>query len=317
MEPEAAPETSSIDKLAKTFEPLSKALGLLLIAAYATGYLTVSLYYSSLGMGLTNVLKPEILSAGFIFLLFTVSPMWGSYYSFKLEELRDTAESSSYYTTILKGASQLFTFSVLLAIPASAIFVLSSFNPPKWNTAVYCLVYALDAAVWTTLSVSRKVQELTRRAPWTLWAVSAAILLSWFFLSINPGNGFTRRRLSLWFFACGFFPMLALTPNLRKDSSRLHWPYQAFQILCFLAIFPTRVFPYIASQWGGGQPVSALLTLSKDSVVLPQRSIRVGIIAQDDAGIYVLADGGHKAVFVPRSSVGAIVFSKDSRDLLK
>jgi hypothetical protein len=313
----SAPETAIKNGLGNILDPLSKALGVLLLVAYGTGYLTVSLYYSSLGMGLTNAFKPEILTAGFVFLLLTASPMWGSYHSFKIEELRATNQSWDYVTTMAKGASQLFTFSVALSIPSSAIFVFSSYKPARWNTAIYLLIFALDAALWATIFSSQRIEKLVKRAPWILWIAIAIILLTWISLSINPGMGFTQRRLSLWFFVCGFVPMLALTPNLNKNASRLNWPYQAMQIIVFLALFSIWVFPNIASQWGGGKPVQAVLTLAKDSVVLPQKSIRVRIVAQDDAGIYVLAEGGRKAVFIPRSSVGAIVFSNDPKDMLK
>jgi len=311
----AEPEDFRKNSYSGTLDALSKAAAVILLCAYGAGYITISIYYSTLGMGLVNPLKPQILAAGILLILLTFSPAWVTYQIFNLEELRRSVESWDYFTKLTIGASELLTASASLAIPAQILFVTTA-NPSKWNTTAYISVIAVNTSAWLLLSKLRSGAELTRRLPWVSWVVINSGILVWVSLCLGSGPGFSQRKIALWFFACGILLLLTVSPNFTGPQRR-DWPYQSLQVLVLLAAFPTYIYPHIPSKWGGGQPIDAIVTFSKDSVIQPLASLRVRLIEEDDNGIYVIPTSGKKATSIPKASIGAILFSENPDDRLK
>lgn len=161
----AASEEQQAGGLQQKIESYSKALGVLIVGAYASGYITVSLYYAALGMPLTNPLRPQVVAAGFVSILMTACPVWASYQIFRWPELKAAVETLDYLTTVLKGMSKLYIFSVFLSVPAQVFFVLSSYKPRTWNTAAYIALYALDAALLATITGTPRIADLLKRKP--------------------------------------------------------------------------------------------------------------------------------------------------------
>jgi hypothetical protein len=296
-------------------EIYSKAGALALIVFYGCGYLVLSLYCASLGINFHDPFKSKIVAAGATFTILAGAPIWAAYRLFlatdapKLPFLEGKLAHFSYAT------SHLYTLCVLLAVPATIFFDCNN-NPPSWTKALYIALFFLAAALWATISTSTRIQNLLKSKRWILPTLVAALLLTFGYLVAGDSSGFGIRHIAAWFFACGVLFLASYFDFTTSRENRHKLPLYVFEVLIYVAVYPTLIYPHVSNKWGGGRPVDVTVTFSKDSSTLPGRSAQLKLIEEDDAGIFVLTASGKHAIFLPKTSIGAIVFSQDKGEAL-
>ena len=307
----------------KMLELVSKAIAGLAIAVYASGFLITSLYHASYGFIESDPLRPRILFAGAWFALFISAPImltwpfakpdyWTSEKTM-WEKLHDFI--FDYYTTVSSIA-----FSAL-----THVFVFDQTSPMPSNDKPYsglgialivvCFIVGLVVLFIVVALINglilKHVPKLWRSRLWFMYLVgTASFVLFPAYRNLNEKHYFSTASLVLWFALVG----IAFVGVSRLTRNKLSINFIAiYALVVFPAVtsFATIYYPHIKNSWGGGEPIAAIITLTKASPVLPFQDVPVSIIDESSLGFYVVAKGDQKATFIPRTSVGFIHFSSD------
>jgi hypothetical protein len=319
--PESTPETKPNTE--KMLELFSKALAGIAIAVYASGFLITSLYHASYGFIESDPLRPRILFAGAWFALFISAPImltwqfakpdyWASEKTI-LDKLHDFI--FDYYTTVSSIAFSALTY----------VFVFDQTSPVPSNDKPYsglrialiivCFIVGLIVVFVITALINgfiqKHVSKIWRSRLWFIYLVGTALfVLLPAYRNLTEKHYFSTGSLVLWFALIG----IAFVGVSRLTKNRLSINFIAiYALVMFPAVtsFATIYYPHIKNSWGGGEPVQAIITLTKDSPILPLQDVPVSIIDESSLGFYAVAKGDQKATFIPRTSVGFIHFSSD------
>jgi len=231
-------------------EIYSKAGALALIIFYGSGYLILSLYCASLGINFHDPFKSKIVAAGVTFNILAAAPIWAAYVLFlatdapKLPFLEGKLAHFSYAT------SHLYTLCVLLAVPASIFFDCNN-NPPRWTKGLYVALFFIAAALWATISTLTRVQNLLKRKPWILPTSVAALLLTFGYLVAADSSGFGIRHIAAWFFVCGVLFLASYFDFTTLRQNRHKLPLYIFQVLAYVAVYATLIYPHVSNKWAG------------------------------------------------------------------
>ena len=189
-------------------------------------------------------------------------------------------------------------------------------NPPRWTKILFVSLFFLDATVWATIIGSKRIQNFLKPRSWILAALVLALIVASGYLVAADSSGFGIRHIVVWFFGCGILSLATYFDFAASKQNRHKLPLYIFQILTYVALYAAWIYPHISNRWAGGRPVDVTVTFSKDSSVLPGRSGQLKLIEEDEAGIFVLTSNGKHAIFVPKASIGAIVFTQDKGEAL-
>lgn len=63
--------------------------------------------------------------------------------------------------------------------------------------------------------------------------------------------------------------------------------------------------------------MNAVIVFTKDSAISPGGQVNVRLVTQDEGGVYVLPAKGSKATYIPKSAIGALVFSINRSDIIR
>ncbi len=304
-------------------ELFSKALAGLAIAIYASGFVITSLYHASYGFIESDPLRPRILFAGAWFAIFISGPIlltwrfaqqnyWNSEKT-TLEKLHDFI--FDYYTTVGSIAFSVLTNVFVFDDTIQAASTEKPYSGLRILVIVLCAIVTLIvvfviAAVITNFLV-KHVPKIWRTRMWfAFFVISAASVLVPAYRNLYGKHYFSTTSLVLWFAMTGiaFVGVSRLTKNKFNTN---FIPTYAAVVFPAITAFATMYYPHIKNSWGGGEPIPAIITLTKDSPLLPLQDIPVSIIDESSLGFYVVAKGDQKATFIPRGSVGFIHFSSD------
>jgi hypothetical protein len=303
---------SNSDSLTKMLELYSKAGALALIFFYTSGYLILSVYCASLGIDFHDPLKSKIVAAGMTFTLLVGAPIWAAYRLFlatdapKLPYLEGPTAHFSF------AVSNLYTLCVLLALPAQILFECNN-HPSHLSKALFVALFFVDCAFWAAIPASRRFQVFLKGKSWILVIFAIAVIIACGYLVAKDSSGFGVRHIVAWFFVCGILS-LATYFDFASKQNRQKWPLYIFQVLTYVAVYASLIYPHIENKWAGGRPVDVTVTFSKDSSILPGRSAQLKLIEDGDAGIFVLTPNGKHATFIPKASIGAIVFTQGKEE---
>jgi cytochrome bd-type quinol oxidase subunit 2 len=282
---------------------------------YASGYLILSVYCASLGISFHDPFKSKIVATGMTFTLLAGAPIWGAYRLFvasdtpKFDFLEGPTARFSF------AVSSLYTFCILLAF-TSRIFFDYTNNPPRWTKILLVSLFVLDGVVWATIVNSGRIQNYLKGKAWMLATFVMALIAACGYLVATDSSGFGIRHIAAWFFICGMVSLATYYDFAALKQNRHKLPLYIFQVITYVAVYATLIYPHISNRWGGGLPVDVTVTFSKDSSVLPARSAQLKLVEEDDAGIFILTSNGKHAIFVPKASIGAIVFTQDKGETL-
>jgi hypothetical protein len=305
------------EHLTRVLDLFSKATVVGLFAIYVFGFLIVSLHNAHYGFIELSPWKPKILSAGTLFLFFTLFPavvalrvfafalssssrpraIWwairvtdylGVCCVFALFAAR-LCLASTKYARVGDPWVALLLVLISIGLLVGAITVDESENEEKEDQKEYIEhPYRSLTAHWggalLVLSASNYYEkEIWQLELWLLFIGATVILARFLFLRIE--RGMQKGRLYYWLAL--FIPVV---------SAPIY--------------FANLVYPDMKSSWGGGSPTPVVLYLSADSRVLPNQWLQGDLLDESDSGFYVVGRNERNALFIPRTAVSAAYFSE-------
>jgi hypothetical protein len=208
----------------------------------------------------------------------------------------------------------LVHFYVICTVLAVMFLVFFPITEWHWKGILVILVVAfLNACFIATRGTSRRFADFCYRwwgVPTALYAAAAIALVD---VSVNgwSSHSLTFFDVVAWVFGIGvFFNPIRPRPDTRGLSAS-HLLFACVPIL----VFAEWVYPNTKTEWGGGQPIPIIIRFTKDSVLWPSQKGKYRLVDEADSGFYILPDNGKHPVFVPRASVGAVVYSDNMNDL--
>ena len=285
-------------------ETFSRGVAGIVIALYASGFLTVSLYHSQFGFVGTNPFRPRVLAAGAWFFFFTGIPV-SIAAGFRADSWRKIGKNAPTVWIACIGLSVLLGNLVFDYTTDSHSII----HLPTWVWITIAVVGA--ALVAATDTTSFKLPE---------WAViTASVLLTSLYL-VNPLVSFFEHRfdvtcLALWYFGVSLIALTEFkTRNRENLASFGGWAKPMGVLLAALLVFSQYVYPHMKASWGGGTPTNVTLYFSKDSLLSPNKSVQAQLVEESDEGFYVVGPRESKAIFVPRGAVAMVYFSDKPAD---
>jgi hypothetical protein len=298
------PKPDFLKSAAPWAETFSKAVAGIAIALYASGFLTVSIYYSQFGFVGTNPFRPRVLAAGAWFLFFTAIPM-SIALTFRFDSWRKIGKNAANIWVACYGLSLLIGGLVFDYTVGSRSII----HLPTWAWVAVTVVWVFLVA--PTVPDSFKVPE------WTV--VSTSVLLSLLYL-VNPFVSFFKHEfdtscLALWYFGVSFVALNEFKLRNRENlGSFAEWAKPMAVLLGALLMFSQYVYPHLKASWGGGTPTNITVFFSKDSLLSPNKAVQAQLIEESDQGFYIVGLKESKAIFVPRSAIAMIYFSDKPAD---
>lgn len=287
---------------------------MLLVGVYVCGFLVVSVHLASYGIVEFELLRPRVISAGVLFLIFlAVSASVASYvYDFfgskGLKEKRDFEAGTSVHGHILYNLSvksilfwDLFTLEALtacfMAIP------LGIFEPHARIIWYYLSV----AIIWSTLN-----------AAFHIWFSKKPILCggcAFFALTLGVAGlvvmkMWTELYLVAWFVISGrmsAYIVQEIRVLVEGRGVNLHKWFLG--TLGVIVLFAVGVYPKVVPVIGGGSPVAIGLQFTDKSPLDGSLKPRVWLIDETDKGFYVLrSKEDKKGIFLRRELVSAVYY---------
>jgi hypothetical protein len=271
--------------------------------------MVVSAHQATYGIVQQSLLRPRMLSAGILFLLFCGIPLLLASRSFGYLGLKPSFEGlavagdvkTEWYVGVLRCFDLAFSAGIFGSF--SSVFFESVL--PSWRDWTFLGVMLFLVAAYRLLS--SRFQNQPGRAT----ALAFLCILVFVFSVI----AFTDRLLTLralWFLGVGlWFAWMLSSTRPEQPGRQVFLDLAFFQAFAVIALFATLVFPEIRSSLGGGMPSPIIIQFKQDSPFSQQLEKSAWLIDESDRGIYVvLAKTDRTAIFVPRESISAIYFGK-------
>ncbi len=299
------------DKIRHSFELISKITAAALIAVYICGFLIVSLHNSSYGFSGISPLKPKILTAGTLFLFFTLLPIIPLQRIFRNKADWDVGvkKVAACSLAFLKYFLVCFLMSWLL----SELYVANQFSLDVWDwqdpdlfmpVAAMCLI--VIAAIMMTFGFNNQ------KSPIILTLVTGLALVASLTSAFFWMDKAVEVIVLLWFFAIGaiWFYIETLINNPGKSEDTQWEQFILPILLAGLIVFSNMIYPKIYSSWGGGKPVPVIVYMSKDSPIYSNQKFSAMLLDESNDGIFVIPKNEKKALYLPRATTRAIYFSE-------
>ena len=298
-------QASGLDAV-RLVDLIAKAAIVLAAVIYGCGFLVVSLHRHSYGLAEPNPLRPKVLAAGILFLVFAALPI---VIFIEAKRFRSPSPDCPRYRRTIGAALDFYTLvSFSLGYFLKLIFEIPPLSEPSGpSTGTITLAIALSA----TIVFADKWERFPH------WLVLPASLASCGLLMFCGGRDLflyhhqSPASIALWFMVIS--GLISLEMRARSWKLQLgNWPQSLGLSLTALAMFSTIYYPQIQTSWGGGAPIPAIIYFAKDSPLLPNRNISARILDETDGGYYMIGGNDKKATFIPRSEVAMVYYSDDS-----
>ena len=276
----------------------------LLLTFYGLGFVILGVHEAHYGVFQLSPLRARIFLVGFAFIVLIALPAAAHHYKLayygplepvlnntdpKLRNYRDVVLASGFIYTAWLMAS-MFNF-VLVSAPSAKSY--------RWRHAA-----AFVAGYLAFLGMFRIVGKKFAERPRT--ASAAALLTAGAFMACLALAGVGTSSLTLWFWLCGIGAQ-----HVRRSPDRLRFALDFrnwFFVIVTLWFYIVAVFGTMPPRIGGGAPSNVVFYLNRPVAWLDHTPASVSLLDETDQGFYVLTAGKSKALFIPRSDVGAVYF---------
>jgi hypothetical protein len=306
-------------------ESLTKVGAGLLVAAYVSGYLIVSIHDSTFGFTELSPFKPKILGAGVLFGVLTLMPVSIAHFTFSRPSTGEDSASKTasflalvlayYYACSLATTGLTLVLSStpdagpMLTLPARLTKLLAKFPGPHWayNTAAIVVFGAIFLLTRSQTKLVAKRPVLLIAACLVVFSYNACRFL---FSHKLYGSSWTE----LWFFFVGLqflFVRKILRPVIREPQKwkTRDWTDLVGFLVLALFFFSRSIYPKVQASWGGGEPIPVVFYLTKDSPLKPGEAVPALLLDESETGFYFVETNKSHAVFMPRSQVSMLFFS--------
>ena len=283
----------------------AKMATVLIVAAYAIGYLIVTLNDNAHGFLDTSLVKPRAITAGILFMLLMTVPISATQGTF-FPKNSETESDRETFTRGLLGLLDYFTSCAVGGLMMLFVFKdnLASTNSTQGRN----LGFLLLCFVVTANGMARMAAEKHYRKRTTLWIVFSVICFLGLGIAVYNIRELALVRCLAWMFV--FTSLVNAMLSDMKHGRKFHFrlPVMVALLLGVISMYSVYLFPFMKASWGGGAPVSTVIYLSKDSPIHPSEQAKAELLENSDSGIYVIFDGEEKTTYVPRYLVTAMEF---------
>jgi hypothetical protein len=288
-------------------EVAAKGGGLLLGAAYTSGYLINAIYDAQYSFFQGELVRPRVLIIGFTFLFFIGFPIYVAERGLELGRGKSTfltERLERYPHYVVNGVGSVGRMGALLFVTS---LVASLFKPQYRSSGLFipvCIFVALFVIGSVAISIPEKQSGLTEANKLTriakiLWSLYlAAVLAAWCLLFDK-----SHSTIFYWALAVSIVGSDAVRDFLaRSTSKRIRLVQTAFMLTAALSTFTYQIFPKLNSPFGVEDSAVELVT-EPDHSGSPTEKIRGRLIDESDHGFYVLVGNDKKATYIPRDIV--------------
>lgn len=292
------------ETLKKRVEILAHIVTVSAIAIYVCGFVVLSVQHASLGLPQVNLLRPRILSAGVLLIVFAGIPTLGM---FQIGEVREFLTGNHAVKDRFRATVRLGPVAIMALAVLAFLFRQLLVGSPGTHDFRGFLGLALSIGLITALEVWFPPVWVRR----LIITVSVAWLIFCVYLTMDK----TLYILLGWFSWCAFTTVQTYGALKRPEEL---WTVNLFQTIVGTVItfgfFAVYVYPRIPAIRGGGEAIPATLSFvlqDKQPPVGTTQQLKVWMVDETDTGFYFLqSKESKKAVFVPRNEVSAIFFGE-------
>lgn len=288
---------------------ITKVAVVLAAIVYGCGFLVVSIHQYSYGLTEIDLLRPKVLAAGIWFLCFAVVPFVLVLEGNTIKFIHMSPQREKWLRRRTTGfyfsAASCYWLGVILAGSAFDFQKVVEPRGPSTGTIMIAMVVC---------GVLILADDWELFPHWVAVVASTAfggLLLYCGFRDLVYFRGESIASIALWFIAASYFASLEMSSRSWKLEVG-NWKQSLGLGVGAVGLFAGVYYPNIRPSWGGGAPTSAIIYFSKDSPVLPGRSVSADILDEVDRGFYIVGGGDKKATFIPRSEVGMVYYSDDA-----
>jgi hypothetical protein len=299
------------DSIQARLQITTQLVALAALVLYAVGFLTISIHHAHFGIAQFSLLRPKIVFAGILFLVFFALPVLEAGRIFGLWGLGVPPNQQSPEAAPPPLYSKLYrVVGFLIAAMATSAIIrpLMDRYDPNWKWMEWSAIMF----AWA-VAVAIAIRRLGRHSIVCLVLVSSAILL--FPLGLWRIHDATLYCLIGWFCWSAYVGHQAngLVQN-PAELRNAEWHIGVTLTIGTVAFFAVLIYPRVGPQLGGGAPTSATLQFVNKSPIDDSARMQLWLLDETDAGFYVLrAAEDNKAIFIPRGAVAAIYFGQQAQ----
>jgi hypothetical protein len=305
------PPPNTHPNLSARLETFARAGAVLFGAAYVAGFVIVTLHHARFGVLQFDLLRPRVLAAGVVFLVFVSVPVYVAFYFFNVSWLRHASKAYSdkpEHQPLLNVCAGCLVcdscwlivwFSPFQSIAAADILT----SVPLTSLAVGLVGLSLTV----TLITQRQFQRAPRLCTLSmcLTTVGIYVVAAIFFPAVWV--------LAFWFSAVGLVAVFAYYVSRDREFLRgFRWDVEVMLIGTVLTLGYARfIYGGIGVAYGGGLPAPVTVHFTNDNPITQSKRLQAQMIDETDKGYYLLIkrDDGESAVFFSREQVCGIDFN--------
>jgi hypothetical protein len=308
------PSSSSVPpkpNLAALIETAAKASAILLGLVYTTGFLVVTVHHAKFGISDFNILRPRIVYAGLLFLLFTVLPAVSVSRDFGLLGLSlqtySHPDGDKYKPHYYVVRAAMFWITAALALPLLLSWLYPATGPPESIATALKLPAILGLALAYTLFVNN---YFYKHPTWSIAISFAVIIAIELYLSYYAGPN--TSIIAHWFLLTGIgFLWVYRIIGKMTSFKTAKWEIGVLLAIGILVLFPLGVYDKVHAHFGGGLPVPVTMYLTCADPATSAMTLEAQLLDETPEGYYILhPNKKYSAIFIRRDSVRAIVFGR-------
>jgi hypothetical protein len=275
--------------------------------AYGVGFIVVSLHRASFGITQFSLLRPRVVSAGFLIIVLTAVPSIAARRRTHLRDFAllefDSSVKKWLHIAVLLNAG--FFTSLVLAVASRFLFV------RYWGVRNYDLGFTAYLGAFAVFSTLVPIIGLSQReryprtamvVAWVNFLAANAVLLGWF-----KGPFLV---MIYWYLGVGLLAAMG-PPLLRRGlkNETTDWETNIIGAAFLLVVLSTFIYSRVKPWFGGGLPISIEIQTTGPTPLGTSFSGETLLIDETDQGFYVLRDPSTRAaVFIPRHAVNGVLY---------
>ena len=298
-------------------EPITKAVTIGAIVSYAVGFLVIEINEGMLGFLDASLLRPRAMIVGAVALLLIALPISftrGSYIRPPEKEKESKghafARLSLSIVDYLCACGMAWFLASFVFVGSFADTMISVENGKVVRHTIQFFGWFVCILVITINGVLAFPTD--RRKYWKaprLWSLYSVFMLALIVFAICA---MWRTGSATYFVWSLLTPILfhAYASDWRRGVIHsLKLTPVLFWSLTVLSVYSANLFPRIKSNWGGGKPIPALLTVASSSGSKGGEELLVDLVEATDSGYYVILAGQKNVVYFPKASAQLIEFT--------
>lgn len=292
---------------------------MVLAIAYGSGFVILLVYHSTFKIADFGLVQPRILSAGFLFLFFVTLPALAISRTYRLFGLRRSTGTPMAVAVEKEGALKVLLALEFFAVSYGLALIcqfLSVKGPVPPHTTLQDLLEIGSVVLLIVLFRVSTKSFHTSPVKTILGTLLSIVSFASFVFETEPRSLFW---LTIWLYAVGvaFWALYSARRNPENLRGEEWERYFVFVIAILLPFF-VKVYSTVKREYGGGQPVAAVMYFSSTPVFVGQNCANLWVIEETEQGYYAIAQASDRdSFFMPRDQVVAVRFTEKKESQCK